>query len=168
MNDKQREMLARCRRDPALYARAFHKFEPEPHQEALLRAVADPGVPRLAVRSGRQSGKTVSIALLAAWFLWAHRNARVLVTAPSSGQLEDAFLPELKGQINRLPDAIRDLWTVKKERLEFLEDGRRVRVVREDAEERGIESDDLIGTVEPISRSEIPELLDRYDDIWHW
>jgi len=108
-----------CREDPVLYAKAFHKFEPEPHQADFLRAVADRDVPRVAVRSGRQCGKTSALAIAAAWFEWAHQDARTLVTAPSSGQLEDAFVPELKGQINRLPQQFRDLWTVKKDRLEF-------------------------------------------------
>ena len=41
-------------------------------------------------------------------------------------------------------------------------------MVREDADERGIEKDSLIGCVEQISRSKIAELVENHDDIWHW
>ena len=41
-------------------------------------------------------------------------------------------------------------------------------LVREDAEERGIDGASLIGAVEPISRDQLPDMLEKYHDIWHW
>ena len=41
-------------------------------------------------------------------------------------------------------------------------------LIREDAEERGIDGADLIGAVEQISRTKLPELLEEHDSIWHW
>jgi sulfur relay (sulfurtransferase) DsrF/TusC family protein len=43
-----------------------------------------------------------------------------------------------------------------------------VYLVREDAQERGIEEHDLLQGVEKIARSEIPRLFDRYEQVWHW
>ena len=41
-------------------------------------------------------------------------------------------------------------------------------MVREDAEERGIETEHMIGSVETISRSQLPDLIEKYDSVWHW
>lgn len=43
-----------------------------------------------------------------------------------------------------------------------------VRVVREDAEERGISAESLVKNFELISRSELPGLFSQYDQVWHW
>ncbi|MFT5049971.1 MAG: putative peroxiredoxin [Chlamydiales bacterium] len=41
-------------------------------------------------------------------------------------------------------------------------------LIREDAEERGIDSDELINAVEAIPRSQLAKLVDSHDAIWHW
>jgi len=41
-------------------------------------------------------------------------------------------------------------------------------LIREDAEERGIESEQMTGAVEAIPRSNLAKLVDSYDAIWHW
>jgi len=41
-------------------------------------------------------------------------------------------------------------------------------LIREDAEERGIESSKMIGCVEPISRTQLASFIDGFDSIWHW
>ena len=41
-------------------------------------------------------------------------------------------------------------------------------LVREDAEERGIDSTCLMGAVEAISRADLPELVGSFDAVWHW
>jgi hypothetical protein len=46
--------------------------------------------------------------------------------------------------------------------------GVKVMIVREDLAERGLEPSDLIGDIEPVSRSVLPSLLESYDQIWHW
>lgn len=46
--------------------------------------------------------------------------------------------------------------------------GARVLLVEEDLRERGIERGELIGGVEPIGRSGLPDLFAGYDQVWHW
>jgi predicted peroxiredoxin len=46
--------------------------------------------------------------------------------------------------------------------------GVRIFMIREDAEERGIEKDRLIDAVEMIPRSQLPDLVEQYDGIWRW
>ncbi len=41
-------------------------------------------------------------------------------------------------------------------------------LIREDAEDRGIDLSTLVSSVEQISRAQLPDLLNQYDSIWHW
>ncbi len=41
-------------------------------------------------------------------------------------------------------------------------------LVREDAEERGIDPSSLLGSVEQISRAQLADFVGKYDNIWHW
>jgi sulfur relay (sulfurtransferase) DsrF/TusC family protein len=50
----------------------------------------------------------------------------------------------------------------------LMEKGIPVYLVEEDARERGLSDDQLISGIKKMSRSRLPELLDRYDQIWHW
>jgi len=50
----------------------------------------------------------------------------------------------------------------------FADKGVTVLAVAEDIAERGLERGDLIASVKPVSRAELPALLERYDLIWHW
>ena len=46
--------------------------------------------------------------------------------------------------------------------------GVEVLYVREDAEDRGLGSGDLVAGPRPLARAEIPSLFDSHDSIWHW
>lgn len=41
-------------------------------------------------------------------------------------------------------------------------------LLREDAEERGIDQDRMLSCIEPLSRSQLAGFVDSYDSIWHW
>jgi predicted peroxiredoxin len=41
-------------------------------------------------------------------------------------------------------------------------------LLRDDAEQRGIDPAELIGNVELISRSQLADFIGQYDSIWHW
>jgi len=49
-----------------------------------------------------------------------------------------------------------------------MDNGAKVYVVTDDVAERGLERTDLIGGLEPLSRSRIAKLCADYDQIWHW
>ncbi len=40
--------------------------------------------------------------------------------------------------------------------------------VREDVEERGIASENMIGEAEAITRSQLAKFVEQYDHVWHW
>ncbi|MFQ5773880.1 MAG: hypothetical protein ACE5GS_05130 [Kiloniellaceae bacterium] len=43
-----------------------------------------------------------------------------------------------------------------------------VYIVKEDLAERGLEDEELIDGLKAIRRGEIPNLLERFDQVWHW
>ena len=46
--------------------------------------------------------------------------------------------------------------------------GIQVYMVQEDARDRGLLEADFVQGVERVSKKELPRMLDRYDQIWHW
>ena len=48
------------------------------------------------------------------------------------------------------------------------EKGAAVYVVQEDLDDRGIDRQRCIDAAEPIRRSEIVDLLEAHDQVWHW
>ena len=55
-----------------------------------------------------------------------------------------------------------------KDITKMIEKGIQVYLVKEDAEERGLSSGDLVGGIKQVSKSELPALVDQHDRIWHW
>ncbi len=56
----------------------------------------------------------------------------------------------------------------QKDLLKMKETGIPVRVVREDAEERGISLASLVKDFAVVGRSELRDLFSLYDQVWHW
>ncbi len=57
---------------------------------------------------------------------------------------------------------------IDKDVAKMVEKGVPVYLVEEDAEERGLSGADLIPGAKKIKRKELPELIDQYDQVWHW
>jgi predicted peroxiredoxin len=50
----------------------------------------------------------------------------------------------------------------------LIDKGVPVYYVQEDARERGIPETRLVDGVKPVSRRELPSMLEGYDQVWHW
>ena len=50
----------------------------------------------------------------------------------------------------------------------LIDKGVEVYVVEEDLGERGLAQVETVGGLKRIPRSDVPALLDRYDQVWHW
>lgn len=116
---RYKEALEAFRKDPALFCQNMFGMDADPPQRAVMEAVArgDRGV---AVKSGHGVGKTRTLAALAIWWITVHYHAKCAITAPSSGQLMDALLPEIKALIQMMPEEVQKWYTVKQDRIEFV------------------------------------------------
>lgn len=80
--------------DPVGFVREVLGGYPWSKQREILESVRDHK--RTAVRSGHGVGKTKSAAWVALWFLYSHRNSRVITTAPTWTQVKDLLWREIR------------------------------------------------------------------------
>lgn len=85
--------------DPVVFFREWLGIDPWPRQEEILRAVAAHS--RVAVRSGHKVSKSNSAAGLSLWWAKTQPDARVVLTAPTSRQVEEVLWREIKMLYNR-------------------------------------------------------------------
>lgn len=57
---------------------------------------------------------------------------------------------------------------IDKDMAKLVEKGVPVYLVHEDAKERGLSDGDLVPGMKKVTRRDLPELVDRHDQIWHW
>jgi hypothetical protein len=113
------EFVQRYRNDPVAFAKDVVGIAPLDHQAEFLRAVADPAIRHVSVRSGHGTGKSTAASMALLWHLLLRYPSKGVVTAPTSAQLFDALFAELKGLVNRLPPMIQSLIEVKSDRIEL-------------------------------------------------
>lgn len=104
---------------PVLFCREVFAIEPDPWQEKVLRAYGR-GEPRISIRACHGPGKTLIAAVLAWHQLTTRFPQATVATAPSKSQLEDALFKEMESLAARLPQPIRDLYEIKRNRIELL------------------------------------------------
>ena len=82
--------------DPALFAREVIGIElTEEQQVPAVNALAN-GKKKVAVKSGHGTGKSCLSAVVILWFLCTRSMARVIITAPSSNQLYNTMMSEIR------------------------------------------------------------------------
>lgn len=114
-----REAVTLFRHEPAVFLRVMLGVErPEDHQLAVMQDVAA-GERQISMRSGRRSGKTTLFDWLSLWYPMTRMDARVLVTAPSSAQLEDAYIPGFRTWCQSLPPEVYSLWDITAQKFHF-------------------------------------------------
>jgi len=97
-----KDFVTRYAQDPVRFVREMLGAEPLPYQAEFLQAIAA-GERKISVRSGHGTGKSTSASWAMLWLLLLRFPNKVVVTAPTSGQLFDALFAELKRWINELP-----------------------------------------------------------------
>lgn len=112
------EFVAEYRDDPVKFVVEVLGAKPLPYQGEFLQAIAD-GERKMSVRSGHGTGKSTSASWAMLWFVLLRFPNKVVVTAPTSGQLFDALFAELKRWINELPKQLQPMLTVKSDRVEL-------------------------------------------------
>ena len=112
------EFVLRYRDDPVLFVQEVLGATPYDYQAEFLNALAN-GERKMSVRSGHGTGKSTTASWAMLWYVMLRFPNKVVVTAPTSGQLFDALFAELKRWINELPDQLKVLLTVKSDRVEL-------------------------------------------------
>lgn len=80
----------------------------------------DEGVRLITVRACHNVGKSTDLAVIASKFLLTRWRCKIVMTAPSAGQLYDALFAELKSLLRNLPEAVQSAFNVKSDRIELV------------------------------------------------
>ena len=118
MSNPLEEFVREYRDDPVKFVKEVLGATPLPYQAEFLQAIAD-GERKMSVRSGHGTGKSTSASWAMLWYVLLRFPNKVVVTAPTSGQLFDALFAELKRWINELPPQLKPMLTVKSDRVEL-------------------------------------------------
>jgi phage terminase large subunit len=103
---------------PVRFVEEILGVKPLAYQAEFLNAIAS-GERKISIRSGHGTGKSTAASWAMLWFLLLRFPNKVVVTAPTSGQLFDALFAELKRWTNELPAALKQAITVKSDRVEL-------------------------------------------------
>jgi len=104
--------------DPVRFVEEVLGAKPLPYQKDFLNAIAQ-NERKISIRSGHGTGKSTSASWAMLWYLLLRFPNKVVVTAPTSGQLFDALFAELKRWISELPPQLQEMLTVKSDRVEL-------------------------------------------------
>lgn len=77
---------------------------------AIEKAIKGEDKKRITVRSGHGTGKSASLAMLILWYLFAHKDAQVPCTAPTSDQMYDVLWKEIAKWLKKMPEQIQQLY----------------------------------------------------------
>ena len=83
--------------DPVAFCRDVLNFSPWSKQREILESVRDHS--RTTVRSCHGVGKTAVAARIVLWFLAAHKDSRVITTAPTWSQVEQLLWREIRSAV---------------------------------------------------------------------
>ena len=118
MSNPFEEFVQIYAKEPVRFVREVLGADPLPYQAALMMDVVN-GERKLSVRSGHGTGKSSCASWIMLHYLLFNYPCKVIVTAPTSGQLFDALFAELKRWIGEMPANLQQLLTVKSDRVEL-------------------------------------------------
>lgn len=113
-----RTFIARYAMRPDLLASEVFGLVLDEFQEEILWDLVA-GERQIAVRSGHGVGKSTLLAVAALFYVMLRYRVKVVMTAPTAGQLYDALLAETKSLLKLCPQPIQDLFEVKSDRIEM-------------------------------------------------
>ncbi|WP_456390311.1 terminase large subunit domain-containing protein [Hydrogenimonas sp.] len=100
------------------FIRTFLKAIPSEQQQEVIDDI-DKGKRKISIRSGHGTGKTTLLAWIVIWWGLFREDAKLPMTAPTSHQLYDLLLPEVRKWRERLPDRLKEEIEVKSEKIDF-------------------------------------------------
>jgi phage terminase large subunit len=125
--DPLEEWARRYYHDPVRFVRDVLGVEPYPWQITLMtniaRTWAKPQDQRTSrdrqhtVRSGHRVGKSTVIGWMSLWIVLTRWRSKVIITAPTAAQVNDAVMAEMKSWARRLPKDIEELLDIGADRI---------------------------------------------------
>ena len=113
--------IERYRDNPILFAEEVIGIELSQQQSIALDKLAN-GKRKIAVKSGHGVGKSCMASVAILWFLCTRPMARIIVTAPSSNQLYNTMMSEIKTWYNKSILSKLDLFRFTKDRVRINHD----------------------------------------------
>lgn len=101
--------------NPLLFVREAMGVEPSKWQADALMALVEHNF--LAIRSAHGVGKSAYLSWVILWFLSTRFPAKIPCTAPTGHQLSDVLWSELALWLSRMPDVLREQYSLNSERL---------------------------------------------------
>lgn len=111
------KLVVRWRNYPATFVTDVFGIEPDPWQRDALEALMGHG--RVAIRACHGPGKTATAAWAIFLFMLTRFPTRVPCTAPTAHQLRDILWAELAKWHARMSPAVKELFRLTTERLEY-------------------------------------------------
>ena len=111
---------ARYYNDPVAFVENVLHKKPYHNQIKLLNDIADPERRLISVRSGHSTGKSTTCAFATVWWACTRHDWKIVLTAPTSGQLWDALWPETVSMFEILPPALRGLFKITTDRIQLV------------------------------------------------
>lgn len=105
-----------------LFVREVLGAEPDDWQEVILREIGRDGgvgIRKIKIESCHGPGKTALMAWVSVYAFCCRFPQKTAATAPTGGQMYDAFYAEVKTWLKKLPPAFADAFEVKSDRIEF-------------------------------------------------
>lgn len=94
-SNQKKDLAKRCKEDPVFFVREVLGIEPWGKQIEILEAIRDKS--KVAIRSGHGIGKSFCVACAVLWFLFTHKNSKVISTAPTARQVESILWAAIRG-----------------------------------------------------------------------
>ena len=144
-------------RQPVRFVREVLGAEPDEWQRQMLEWVFVEEARRVSVRACHGPGKTACAAWICVLWMLTRFPQKTVITAPTSPQLFDALYSEIKRWVTALPEAVRELFEVKSDRIELssapAESFLSARTSRAEAPEalQGVHSDHVLLVVDEAS-----------------
>ena len=134
------------------------RAKPTHQQLRVIRAI-DEGRRHISIRSGHGTGKTTLLSWIVLWWGSFREDVKIPMTAPTSHQLYDLLLPEVRKWWEVLPDVLKSSVEVKSERVDFPQGFAVARTARKEQPEalQGFHATNLAFVIDEASG--IPQII---------